>query len=206
MRQRLVLHIVDADGRRRAQLVRLAHALGHHVEAYAGWAELAVGPPRTGIVLARDTPEALDAAASLALAGCWLPLVLCDARPTTARVVEAIKSGALDFIDWPCTGERLDEALARAADEAAGRLRRRERIDRARERIAALSRRERQVLEGVARGTSNKQMARALGISPRTVEIHRAHMMAKLAARHNAHAVRLWLEAESEEGAFTSRP
>jgi FixJ family two-component response regulator len=68
----------------------------------------------------------------------------------------------------------------------------------ARDRIASLSVREREVLEWLAQGSSNKVIARELDISPRTVEIHRANMMHKLGARHAAEAVRLKLEAKLE--------
>lgn len=68
----------------------------------------------------------------------------------------------------------------------------------ARDRIATLSAREREVLDWLADGSSNKVIARELDISPRTVEIHRANMMNKLGANHAAEAVRLKLEAKIE--------
>ncbi|MEM6267027.1 MAG: LuxR C-terminal-related transcriptional regulator, partial [Pseudomonadota bacterium] len=72
----------------------------------------------------------------------------------------------------------------------------RRRMIEARDRIASLSGREREVLDWLAEGSSNKVIARELDISPRTVEIHRANMMNKLGARHAAEAVRLKLEAK----------
>ncbi len=75
----------------------------------------------------------------------------------------------------------------------------RRRLVEARQRISALSRREREVLDWLSQGLSNKAIARALEISPRTVEIHRANMMDKLGATHAAEAVRLRLEADYEE-------
>ena len=74
----------------------------------------------------------------------------------------------------------------------------RRRMIEARNRISNLSRREREVLDWLAEGSSNKAIARELEISPRTVEIHRANMMSKLGARHAAEAVRLKLEAQIE--------
>lgn len=196
MEQRHRLHIVDADSRRRAQLALLAFDLGYYAEVYSGWDELARRPPGDGILLARDAPDAL---AELDRSGVRLPLILTDEHPSAARVVEGIREGALDFLDLPCARERLESALAKVAAEAAVQLRSRRRMSAARERIARLSRRECEVLERLAEGDSNKEMARALGISPRTVEIHRANMMAKLGARHAAEAVRLRFEARLED-------
>jgi FixJ family two-component response regulator len=195
------LHIVDADSRGRAQLARIAYALGHHAEVYSGWGELVEHPPRDGILLARDElGGAADAFAMLDDAGIWLPLILADERPTTARVVEGIKRGALDFLELPCAEDELAGVLARVAEEAVIHTRARQRTLAARERVAALSPREREVLELLAEGCSNKQIGRVLDISPRTVEIHRANMMAKLDAHHPAEAVRLRIEARFEEG------
>ena len=200
MEQRHRLHIVDADSRGRAQLARIAYALGHHAEVYSGWGELAEHPPRDGILLARDRSDgAANPFTLLGEAGIWLPLILADEQPTTARVVEGIKQGALDFIELPCDVDGLASALARVAREAAVRTGKRRRTLAARQRIAALSPREREVLDLLADGHSNKQIARVLGISPRTVEIHRANMMAKLDARHPAEAVRLRIEARFDE-------
>jgi DNA-binding CsgD family transcriptional regulator len=70
----------------------------------------------------------------------------------------------------------------------------------ARGRIASLSTREREVLHWLAEGSSNKNIARELDISPRTVEIHRANMMAKLGAKHAAEAVRLRIESDMRAG------
>ncbi|AOL95385.1 regulatory protein, luxR family [Porphyrobacter sp. LM 6] len=121
-----------------------------------------------------------------------------DVQPRPNRIVEAIKAGALDYLALPLDPERFTRSLARIAHEAEQFGMARRRMIEARDRIATLSVREREVLDWLAEGSSNKAIARELDISPRTVEIHRANMMTKLGARHAAEAVRLKLEAKLE--------
>lgn len=202
MKQRPTLHIVDGSSRSRAEHARLAFSLGHHCEVYADASELVAAPPRSGIVLAHDDPDGAgveDVLQALAAQGVWLPVVATSEDPTPSRVVGAIKAGALDYLRLPLIPERLAESLARIALEAEAYGEARRKMVEARSRIASLSPREREVLDWLAEGSSNKMIARELEISPRTVEIHRANMMAKLGASHAAQAVKLKLEAHVDE-------
>ncbi len=201
MSRKASLHFIDSNSRHRAELARVGFSLGHHSEVYGDLSELSVHPPREGIIIARDTPEEGGVAMileRLSRLGIWLPLIAFDNDPRPGRIVEAIKSGALDYLSLPLESERFQRCLGRIEKEAEAFGVARRRMIEARDRIASLSAREREVLEWLAEGSSNKVIARELDISPRTVEIHRANMMHKLGARHAAEAVRLKLEAKLE--------
>jgi FixJ family two-component response regulator len=199
MSRKAPLHFIDSDSRQRADLARIGFSLGHHAEVYGDLSELSSHPPRDGIIIARDASEEGGVAMiidRLSRLGIWLPLIAIDVQPSPSRIVEAIKAGALDYLALPLDPERFTRSLDRISQEAQLYSAARRRMIEARDRISSLSTREREVLEWLAQGSSNKAIARELAISPRTVEIHRANMMSKLGARHAAEAVRLKLEAQ----------
>jgi len=199
MAQAFTIHFIDRDVRTRAEAARGALALGHHAEVYACLDELAKHPPREGIIVARDDAAHGGAAgilAALCAMGIWLPLVLASETGSVERVVEAVRAGALDYLQLPVGQEQLAAMIARSAASVPAEAKARKRMIEARRRIGELSDREREVLDLLVDGGSNKHIARVLSISPRTVEIHRANMMQKLALGHVAEAVRLRLDAK----------
>jgi FixJ family two-component response regulator len=192
------LHFVETDIQMRAELVKVGRSVGRHCELYSDYSELSVHPPRAGIIFVRDCSQnggvdfALERLMSL---GISLPVVAMDVEPSPCRVVEAMKAGALDFLSLPLCPERLVSCLTRIGREASQVSQWRQRVIHAQRRLAALSAREREVLDALTAGNSNKDIARQLHISPRTVEIHRANMMNKLGARHAAEAIRMKMES-----------
>lgn len=208
MEQQLILHIVGGTSRSRAEQARFAFARGFHAEVYADLDEVWRRPLVTGLILAGG--EALgEGVASLidrlGARGTWLPVVATGEEPQVPDIVEAIREGALDFLSLPIRHYELDRLLTKLETVGASHVAAQRGVAEARQRIFALSRREREVLDWLCEGCSNKHIARALDISPRTVEIHRANMMEKLGAKHSAEAVRLQciagLESTARSGA-----
>lgn len=196
------IHIVDSEPARRAALARLVFHLGWHAEIYEGASELLQAIPKDGILFVHDSGDNSripGLVVRLAEAGRWCAIIgYCD-FPKVGPVVAAVKGGALDFIVTPTDSDAIETAARGAAADIARRRDMWERAVQAHSTIARLSGRERQVLDALVSGHSNKSIARELDISPRTVEIHRMKMFAKLGARNSADAVRLHLQAGSYE-------
>lgn len=199
MKNRALLHIIDHSSRFRAGLARIGFDLGYHSEIYSDLTEFVHSSPKEGIVIARDRAEDGGIPTflrNLGRSGIWLPLIAMDREPGAEQVVASMKAGALDYLALPVDPISFEACLRAISDEAFAFVEARKRMIEARNRITNLSPREREVLDRLAAGGSNKVIAHELSISPRTVEIHRANMMAKLGAGNAAEAVRLRFEAE----------
>lgn len=197
MQQAHALILVDADTRRRASVSHMLSGRGVHVEPFESVSELAQSWPRSGIVLIHDGPGGVaDLVARMAKNGEWYPIIAFAENPAAARIVRAILDGAVDYIVWPFEPETVIAALQRLEDNAEGLGNARMREAVARGRIEKLTEREREVLDCVASGLSNRKIGEKLEISPRTVEIHRANMLNKLGANHTSEAIRIAIEAE----------
>jgi two-component system response regulator FixJ len=137
----------------------------------------------------------LELARRLASLGVALPVIVMTGHGDVALAVEAMKAGALDFIEKPYNNEAMLSAvtigLARGGESAAREDEGAEVLDR----LETLSRRERQVLGGLVAGSANKTIARDLDISPRTIEIYRANVMRKMQAHSLSALVRMAIVA-----------
>ena len=136
-----------------------------------------------------------DVANTLRSSGVVLPIALYAANPVPASIVEAMLAGATDYLPWPLRRDEIRAALVRIQERADASMERERKLCAAVVAVRRLSRREREVLEAMVQGCSNKEIASILAISPRTVEIHRANVLIKLNARSSADALRIAIYA-----------
>ncbi|MCI3179224.1 DNA-binding response regulator [Caulobacter sp. CCUG 60055] len=124
-----------------------------------------------------------------------LPVVVITGHGDVPLAIQAMQAGVMDFLEKPFDDERLLTAVRGALNEGQARMRQTQLREEVEARLAALSARERQVLEGVVAGQVNKVIAHALGISMRTVEVYRANLMSKMRAESLSDLVRMTLMA-----------
>jgi FixJ family two-component response regulator len=198
------IFVVDDDPAVRETLSMVLSTGGYQVICFAdGAALLAVARTRTPACMLLDVhipgKSGLDILKELHGEDYPAPIFMISGQGDIAMAVSAIKSGALDFIEKPFRGSEIVARL----DEAIGAYERRKAQNAAASSIASLhfpgreplTRREREVLEQFASGASNKEAGRQLGISPRTIEDHRANVMKKLGARNAADLIRIVMTA-----------
>ena len=183
------VYVVDADEPSRQDLTRGLRNAGYDVRAFpSGKAFLEAAPALAAgcVVLDIRQPEAggLTIPRELKARRIGLPvIVLGEIQSDVKSAVQVMKAGAVDFLPIPYNPDELLTALASAAADISQADEQDQEANRARGRIAEMPVREREVLEGLLAGQTNKQIGRAIGISPRTVETHRAHVMQRLGAR-----------------------
>lgn len=188
--------VVDDDPGVRKGLGLLLDSVGLNVESFASAAEFLNSYERSRpgcLVLNVRMPGmgGLQLQETLASAGVQIPIIFITGHGDVPMAVKALHAGAVDFLEKPFPDQalldRIHQAIGRdqAAREAQTQL------AAVRSRLALLTERERQVMRLVVEGKANKVIATELGLSPKTVEVHRAHMMEKMRAQSVAELVRL---------------
>ena len=193
--------VVDDDDALRDAIATLLDAEGQACETYADAASLLARfadlPPEASGCLVLDVRmpglSGLDAQDELKRRGIDMPIIFITGYGDVPSAVRAMKGGAVDFLSKPFDAETLAERIREALRADANRHTARNELAAIRARTAKLTPREREVLERVAAGQANKRVAIDLGVSERTVEIHRSHVMQKMGARHLADLVRMKL-------------
>ncbi len=125
-----------------------------------------------------------------------LPVIVITGHGDISLAVEAMKIGAIDFLEKPFDDDQLIAAVRAALNRDAGAVKRKAELGDITDKLAGLSNRERQVLDGLVAGKANKTIAFDLGISPRTVEIYRANVMTTMAANSLSDLVRMAMLAD----------
>jgi two-component system, LuxR family, response regulator FixJ len=190
-----IVHIVNDSPGARQTLCRLLGAAGlSSVEYDSGNVFLATSHTiAVGCVLIEvrmPGMNGIELLSRLRARGFAVPIIMLSADADVPTVVRAMKSGATDFIERPFEEAVLLDAIRRAI-AAGDETKDEQEHEDARLRVNALTPRERQVLYGIVHGHSSKVIAFDLGLSVRTIEVHRARMMDRLGLRHTAEAVRL---------------
>lgn len=197
--------VVEDDAGTRASLTFHMRAMGQRVQAYEAAEPFlaAFDPQAQGCVLTDLRLPGMNGLAlqeELVRRGSHLPVIVVTAYAEVPLAVRAMRAGAVDFLEKPFAPGAVAEAVAQA-------LRRNgtspsslwQEAEAAAARFAALSEREREVVEGLAAGRLGKQVAAELGLSPRTVEIYRANAARKLRVRTQSDLIRLGILARLNE-------
>jgi len=194
------IHIIDDDLSVRESLALLVSAEGHVCHTYfSAQAFLdAIDDDTTGCVVTDvRTPgmSGFDLLAKMKERRVFMPVIVIAADGDVPLAVAAMKRGAIDFFAKPVDGGALLASVRAALTRGGGEPASDAETQMPQEKLASLSKREKEVLTGLLKGQPNKNIAHELGISVRTVEVHRANVMAKTQAASLAELVRMALVA-----------
>lgn len=196
------VHLVDDDDAIRQSVSFTLRQAGFSVESYASAPAFLRGLSTAlpGCILLDIHIPQMDGLALQQLlvdGGETMPVVVMSGAGDVASAIKAMKAGAVDFIEKPFDRATLIAVIDRALALFDGRTRRADEIREAVERVASLTSREREVLQGLARGLPNKAIATELGISTRTVEVHRSRLIEHLQAKNLVEL--LWIAFDAAE-------
>jgi two-component system response regulator FixJ len=198
-----LVHLVDDDEAIRRSVGFMLKTSGFHVRAYESGVELLKAAPdlESGCILLdirMPGMDGLEAQRALRDKGVTLPVIIMTGHGDVSLAVQAMKAGAVDFIEKPFEKAVLLSAIEHGVERLKKSAADLDRAEEAAVRLQALTPREREVLGGLAKGLPNKTIAYDLGISPRTVEIHRANVMSKLGVRSLSEALRIAFAAQEK--------
>jgi FixJ family two-component response regulator len=190
--------VVDDDDAVRDSLRMLLKSAGVHAEACGSAQEFlssydASQPGCLVLDVRMPGMSGLEMQHELNVRGATIPVIFITGNGDIPMAVEAMQHGAFDFLQKPFRDQDLLDRVQRALTRDTEYRARLRQTDRIRERLASLSPREREVLDLVSQGKANKMVAGDLGVSQRTVEIHRAHVMQKMEAGSLAELVRMMM-------------
>ena len=198
-----LVHVVDDDDAIRRSVGFALKTSGFQVMIYQGGSELLKAAPglKTGCILLdirMPGMDGLEVQEALKAKGVTLPVIIMTGHGDVSLAVRAMKAGAVDFIEKPFQKAVLLSAIEQGIDRLKHSAAHSKETNDAAIKLQLLTPREREVLDGLARGLPNKSIGYDLGISPRTVEIHRANLMNKLGAKSLSEALRIAFAAQGE--------
>jgi two-component system response regulator FixJ len=198
-----LVHLVDDDEAIRRSVGFMLKTSGFHVRSYESGVELlksasSLEPGCILLDIRMPGMDGLEVQSTLRAKGIGLPVIIMTGHGDVALAVQAMKAGAVDFIEKPFEKAVLLSAIEHGVERLKRSAADVDRADEAAVRLQALTPREREVLNGLAKGLPNKTIAYDLGISPRTVEIHRANVMSKLGVRSLSEALRIAFAAQDK--------
>ncbi|HET6536120.1 MAG TPA: response regulator transcription factor [Sphingomicrobium sp.] len=198
-----LVHLVDDDEAIRRSAGFMLKTSGFHVRTYESGVELLktasnLEPGCILLDIRMPGMDGLEVQTALRDKGVGLPVVIMTGHGDVGLAVQAMKAGAVDFIEKPFEKAVLLSAIEQGMERLMRATRDGSRAEEAGVRLQVLTPREREVLDGLARGLPNKTIAYDLGISPRTVEIHRANLMTKLGVRSLSEALRIAFAAQDK--------
>ena len=188
------ISVIDDEASVRDAVAMLLESHGMTVACYDSAEAFLAAPFAAGCVVSDvRMPEisGLDLLRKLRSTGDPRPLILMTGHCDVELAVQAIKLGAFDFVEKPFSDERLLASVEEALIASESSLKERIELEDLKSKYAALSDRQRDTMQLLIRGLSNKEIGQQLGISPRTVEIHRTWVMTKMSARSIADLVRM---------------
>ncbi|MXO49679.1 hypothetical protein GRI69_15625 [Erythrobacter vulgaris] len=190
--------VVDGDYKRRASVVRKLLDIGGHVEPFEQAAELENFCREETIVMVYDEGRSVEDVLNLQRQeGINNPVIGYTDDTDIYRISDAFHLGVSDYIPLPLEPKRLPARLAAALAKTKAKALNYRKSAKARERLKRLSNREVEVLDCLAQGASTKQIATELGLSARTVEVHRAKIYSKLGVSHALEAVKVKTDSET---------
>jgi two-component system response regulator FixJ len=188
------ISVIDDEASVRDAVAMLLESHGMTVACYDGAEAFLAAPFTAGCVVSdvrMPDVSGLDLLRKLRGTGDPRPLILMTGHGDVELAVQAIKLGAFDFVEKPFSDERLLSSVEEALIASESSLKERIELEDLKSKYAALSDRQRDTMQLLIRGLSNKEIGQQLGISPRTVEIHRTWVMTKMSARSIADLVRM---------------
>ena len=193
----LKIFVIDADAARRTQIGRVLTERDAHAEPFESLDEFAQYAPADGLILVHDGDDVIDELMAHVERTSCLPVIAYSDDPNRVTIVRAMQAGVASYLSLPLAAEELMTEYRQIAAELPARIEKRRRAAEARAQLEKLSRREHEILVCMLDHGTSKAIARHLGISPRTVEAHRANLMARLDVASTNEAIRIAVEGDA---------